>query len=271
MNRLKGDFLATMSHELRTPLNSIIGFSDVLADSGKLSEPHRRYVANIQSSARMLLAMINDILDSAKIEGGKMEVRVEEFSVRDTCESAVGAMRPIAERKQIDLECQFDAPLLPARQDARKLRQIIDNLLSNAIKFTPSRGRVTLRASARGESVIVSVRDTGIGIAQADREKVFERFRQLLPPEHADGVLARGCQGTGLGLPIARGLAHLPGGEIGLESQPGQGSLFTVHLPRQLFCPQRIEVSPLAERIDGTESHRVAVRADRGSIRFQAT
>ena len=174
MNRLKGDFLATMSHELRTPLNAIIGFSDVLVDSGQFSDRHRRYVANIQSSSKMLLSLINDILDSAKMESGKMEVRVEDFSVRDTCESLASSMRPIAGRKNIDLECQLDEVIPPVRQDQRKLRQIVYNLLSNAIKFTPSGGRVTLRAHAEAEQIVVSVTDTGIGVAEADHEKIFE-------------------------------------------------------------------------------------------------
>ncbi len=140
MNRLKSDFLATMSHELRTPLNSIIGFSEVLAGTDQLNERHRRYAGNIQSSGKMLLAMINDILDLAKIESGKMEVHTEDFSIRDVCEGLVNLTRPIAERKNIALENRIDEAIPLLRQDPGKLRQILYNLLSNAIKFTPEGG-----------------------------------------------------------------------------------------------------------------------------------
>jgi signal transduction histidine kinase len=246
MNRLKGDFLATMSHELRTPLNSIIGFSEVLVDDGHLSPQHRRYAANIQSSGKMLLAMINDILDSAKIESGKLEVRVEEFAVRAACETLASSMQPIAARKGVDLVFRLDEPTPPVRQDLGKLRQIINNLLSNAIKFTPSGGRVTLQTYAEGTDIVVAVTDTGIGIAESDRERIFERFRQILPPERRDGVLVREHQGTGLGLAIARDLAHMLGGDVCLESELGRGSRFTVRLPQQLPSHRRFEVNPSA-------------------------
>ena len=152
MNRLKSDFLATMSHELRTPLNSIIGFSEVLSTNEGLSERQKRYAANIQSSGKMLLGMINDILDLAKIESGKMEVRVEDFSVRDVCEGLANLARPIAERKNIDLECRLDDAIPLMHQDPGKLRQILYNLLSNAIKFTPEGGRVDALGADRGPS-----------------------------------------------------------------------------------------------------------------------
>src|SRR5579875_620460 len=145
-NRLKSDFLATMSHELRTPLNSILGFSEVLLSSNGLSEKQTRWVANIQSSGQQLLNLINDILDLAKIEAGKMQVRLVEFSIYDVCDGMLAMFRPLAEKKNIDLRGQFapDIPLL--RQDAVKVQQILSNLLSNAIKFTPEGGRVQLKA-----------------------------------------------------------------------------------------------------------------------------
>src|SRR5271155_2139025 len=223
MNRLKSDFLATMSHELRTPLNSIIGFSEVLSGSEQLNERQRRYAANIQSSGKMLLGMINDILDLAKIESGKMEVRSEDFSIRDVCEGLVNLTRPIAERKNITLECRIDEAIPLLRQDPGKLRQILYNLLSNAIKFTPEGGRVTLRARPDGRFVVIGVQDTGIGIAEEDRETIFEKFRQAKVPGQADNVLTREYHGTGLGLSIVRELAKLLGGDVGLESQAGQG------------------------------------------------
>src|SRR5207237_778091 len=136
MNRLKSDFLATMSHELRTPLNSIIGFSEVLAGSEQLNERQRRYAANIQSSGKMLLGMINDILDLAKIESGKMEVRSEDFSIRDVCEALVSLARPIAEGKNIDLECRREDAVALPRRHAGKLRQIMDSTPGQGSTFT---------------------------------------------------------------------------------------------------------------------------------------
>ncbi|HEV3163646.1 MAG TPA: ATP-binding protein [Isosphaeraceae bacterium] len=260
MNRLKSDFLATMSHELRTPLNSIIGFSEVLADSEQLNERQRRYAANIQSSGKMLLGMINDILDLAKIESGKMEIRSEDFSIRDVCESLASMARPVAERKNIDLECRLDEAIPLLSQDPGKLRQILYNLLSNAIKFTPEGGKVTLRARADGRYVVIEVSDTGIGIAEEDREKIFEKFRQAGQPGQGDGVLTREHQGTGLGLSIVRELTKLLGGDIRLDSSPGQGSTFTVRLPLQLPGNRKFEVNLSDERIDLTKARRIDAR-----------
>jgi signal transduction histidine kinase len=261
MNRLKSDFLATMSHELRTPLNSIIGFSEVLASTDTLTDRQRRFAANIQTSGKMLLGMINDILDLAKIESGKMEVRPEDFSIRDVCESLTSLARPIAERKDIDLVCRLDEAIPLLRQDPGKVRQILYNLLSNAIKFTPEGGRVTLDARIEGRNVVIAVADTGIGIAEEDREKIFEKFRQAGQPGVADGVLTREHQGTGLGLSIVRELARLLGGDVTLESRLGQGSTFTVRLPMQLPGNRRFEVNLSDERIDLTKARRVEARA----------
>jgi signal transduction histidine kinase len=157
MNRIKSDFLATMSHELRTPLNSIIGFSEVLSGSDALGDRQRRYASNIQTSGKMLLGMINDILDLAKIESGKMEVRIEDFSIRDVCEALANLTRPMADRKNIALECRLEEAIPLLRQDSGKVRQILYNLLSNAIKFTPEGGRVTLRARTDGRYVVLEV------------------------------------------------------------------------------------------------------------------
>src|SRR5262249_5706950 len=140
-NKLKSDFLATMSHELRTPLNSILGFSDVLLTSQALSEKQQRWVQNIQSSGERLLNLINDILDLAKIEAGKLEVRGEDLALADLCEEQCNMFRPLAQKKNIDLRAQIDPDLPTLRQDRVKLQQILSNLLSNAIKFTPEGGR----------------------------------------------------------------------------------------------------------------------------------
>ena len=180
---------------------------------------------------KMLLAMINDILDLAKIESGKMEVRSEDFSIRDVCEGLTNLSRPVAERKNITLECRIDEAIPLLRQDPGKLRQILYNLLSNAIKFTPEGGRVTLCAAAEGRFVVIEVQDTGIGIAEEDRETIFEKFRQAKLPGQGENVLTREHQGTGLGLSIVRELTKLLGGDVHLDSQPGQGSTFTVRDP----------------------------------------
>ncbi len=264
MNRLKSDFLATMSHELRTPLNSIIGFSEVLSSSEGLNDRQRRYAANIQTSGKMLLGMINDILDLAKIESGKMEVRPDDFSIRDVLEALSNLMRPMADRKEIAIECRLDDAIPLLRQDPGKLRQIVYNLLSNAIKFTPEGGRVWIRAQPDGRFVVIEVEDTGIGIAEEDRDKIFEKFRQANSNGGESNVLTREHQGTGLGLSIVRELAKLLGGDVQLQSEPGQGSTFTVRLPMQLPGNRRFEITLADERIDLSKARRIEPRIGLG-------
>ena len=253
-NRLKSDFLATMSHELRTPLNSILGFSEVLLSSNQLSDKQQRWVRNIQSSGEKLLNLINDILDLAKIEAGKMQVRLEDFSIHDVCEGLINMFRPLAEKKNIDLRGQIapDIPLL--RQDVGKLQQILQNLLSNAIKFTPEGGRVLLRAEAESFHVILTVTDTGVGIAAEEQELIFEKFRQSGNP------LTREHAGTGLGLSIVRELSKLLGGDVRLQSELGRGSTFIVRLPLHLSEEPRLEFDLADERIDLSKAQRVDVR-----------
>jgi signal transduction histidine kinase len=253
-NRLKSDFLATMSHELRTPLNSILGFSEVLRSTNQLNEKQQRWVGNIQSSGEQLLNLINDILDLAKIEAGKMQVRLEEFSLRDVCEGLLNMFRPLAEKKNIDLRGQIapDIPLL--RQDPGKLQQILLNLLSNAVKFTPEGGRVVLKVEAESAYVTLTVTDTGVGIAAEDQELVFEKFRQSGNP------LTREHAGTGLGLSIVRELSKLLGGEVTLQSELGRGSTFTVRLPLHLSQEPRLEFDLADQRIDLSKAQRVPGR-----------
>jgi two-component system, NarL family, sensor histidine kinase BarA len=228
-NRLKGDFLATMSHELRTPLHSILGFSDVLlASAGQLNEKQARWVANIKGSGQQLLNLINDILDLAKIEAGKMDIRPEELSVPDLCENQATMLRPQAEKKNIELRTQYDSALPLIKQDAAKLRQVLSNLLSNAIKFTPEGGRVLLKAQVEGNEIVLTIADTGVGIAPEDQGSIFEKFRQAGTP------LTREHEGTGLGLSIVRELCKLLGGDVSLKSELGRGSTFTVRLPREI-------------------------------------
>jgi signal transduction histidine kinase len=238
-NRLKGDFLANMSHELRTPLNSIIGFSDVLRDFDSLTEQQQRYVTNIGQSGRVLLDMINDVLDLAKVESGKMEVHPTEFSVASVVGAQCDVMRSMSNEKNIDLELRCPTDLPEMYTDQSKIQQILTNLLSNAIKFTPEGGRITVtigRSSApddgRGRSpqLRLSVADTGVGISEEEREVIFQKFRQAKATV-GDDHLTREFSGTGLGLSIVRELCKLLGGEVGVESQLGQGSTFTVLIP----------------------------------------
>ena len=236
MNKMKSEFLATMSHELRTPLNSILGFSDVLAGAENITEKQRKFLNNIETSGQNLLTLINDILDLAKIEAGKMEVHLVEFSVDELVERLIGEIRPLAERKNIELKWEVDDQIPLARQDAGKLRQILNNLLSNAVKFTPEGGRVHVQALLEpGDWLTLVVADTGIGIPLDDQESIFEKFRQgtVATGEDAD-PLTRQYEGTGLGLSIVKELSRLLGGEVLLESEFGKGSTFTVRVPIQL-------------------------------------
>ena len=258
-NKLKGDFLATMSHELRTPLNSILGFSDVLLSSDALTDKQRRWVSNIQSSGHKLLNLINDILDLAKIEAGKMQVRLETFNLHDLCDGLFNMFRPLAEKKNIDMRSQIEPDMPTLRQDMTKLQQILQNLLSNAIKFTPEGGRVVLKAEADTKYVTVSVMDTGVGVAKEEQELVFQKFRQSGNP------LTREHAGTGLGLSIVRELCKLLSGEVSLQSELGRGSTFTVRLPLQLSDEPRLEFDLAAEQIDLARAQRVDARVYAGA------
>ena len=228
-NKVKSEFVASVSHELRTPLNSIIGFAELLveADDSRI----RRYGQNISTSAKNLMGMINDLLDLARIEAGKADVRFDKVSIAETCRTLAALLRPLADQKQLALEVSLPDDLPIINTDGGKLQQILYNLLSNAIKYTPPGGRIWLSAAANRPNgreavgVAVSVTDTGPGIADADKEQVFEKFYQ------ADRSLTRESSGTGLGLAIARELANALGGRLTLKSSPGAGAVFTLILP----------------------------------------
>ena len=242
MNRLKSDFLATVSHELRTPLNSILGFSDVLSSIDALDDKQKRYVGNIQRSGRMLLEMINDILDLAKVESGKMEVRLSEFKIGALVAAQCDMARPLAEKKNIDLDCRAAGTLPPLRQDQAKVQQILNNLLSNAIKFTPDGGRILVSAERDSLGDLrLTVADTGIGISPDDQQLVFEKFRQASGAASDGDAMTREYSGTGLGLSIVRELCRLLGGDVSLESELGKGSSFTVRLPWRLEEMPRLD------------------------------
>jgi signal transduction histidine kinase len=224
-NTHKSAFLANMSHELRTPLNAIIGFSDLLDSgmAGELVDKQREYVEDIRSSGHHLLALINDVLDIAKVEAGKYDLEVSRFPLSEVLVESVRIVRDRATEAGVDIDVGLDANLGNLEADERKVRQIVLNLLSNAVKFTPSGGRITVGASAREGGYEVSVRDTGIGIAVEDQERIFDEFQRT--------DRTRSEEGTGLGLALARRFVELHGGRIWVESTLGRGSTFRFTLP----------------------------------------
>ncbi len=226
-SRIKSEFLANVSHELRTPLNAVIGFSDLLADPvrGPLNPEQRDFVSDIQESGEHLLHLINNILDLSKIEAGKLETDLRAASVPDLVREAAAMLRPAAGAKNQRVEVFCDSALSTARLDAGMFREVLANLLSNAVKFTPDGGRVDLEAMRDGGDLVVTVRDTGIGIAPTDQERIFEAFCQV------DGSYSRSYQGTGLGLALVRRLIALHGGQVTVHSTLGEGSSFTCVLP----------------------------------------
>lgn len=229
-NNLKSEFLANMSHEFRTPLNAILGFAQILHEKpGENIEKSKRYAENIISSGRSLLNMIQDLLELAKAEAGKVELKVERTSVQDLCSGLVAFFLPmINERKiKVDIDVADQIPVI--QTDAGKVRQILFNLLSNAVKFTPENGRVKIIGRMVDDlTVRISVSDTGCGISIDNLDKVFEKFRQL------DGSITRQTEGTGLGLAISKELANLLAGTITVESEVGVGSTFSLEIPVSL-------------------------------------
>jgi protein-histidine pros-kinase len=222
----KDRFLASMSHELRTPLNAIIGFTGTLLMRlpGPLTGDQEKQLQTIQGSARHLLSLINDLLDLAKIESGKVDLRFQPVSLRDVVGEVVATLRPAAEAKGLGIDVDVPAGDLVVETDRRALSQILVNLAGNAIKFTES-GRVRLRAGPaanRAAVAEISVEDTGIGFAAEDARKLFDAFSQI--ESGASGPR----DGTGLGLHLSQKLAALLGGRLAFASEPGKGSTFTL-------------------------------------------
>jgi signal transduction histidine kinase len=234
----KSEFLANMSHELRTPLNAVIGFSEVLQDRlfGDLNDRQAEYVADIHTSGRHLLTLINDILDLSKIEAGRMELGVSSFAFADVLQTSVALLRERATRQGINLRLEVDPSIGVIEADERMLKQVLFNLLANAVKFTARSGHVDVTARGDGDEVLVSVRDDGIGIAAADQARIFEEFEQV--------GRAHVQESTGLGLALSRRFVELHGGRLWVVSEPGRGSTFTFTLPRT----QRAGTSAGAER-----------------------
>jgi signal transduction histidine kinase len=243
-NRIKNEFLANVSHELRTPLTSIIGFAELLREGPRADANSKtaRYAENILISGRILLEIINDLLDLAKIEAGKVELNFDEISIVETCETMADFMRPLADKKTIALTTELAGDLPPVTTDRGKVRQILFNLLSNAIKFTPEGGRVRIAAQrTEDQHVRIAVIDTGPGVAAEHQQIIFDKFRQI------DQSKTREHAGTGLGLAIAKELAHLLGGRIGVISTPGQGAEFWIELP--LRAPSEPRERPLVSLV----------------------
>lgn|GEM_PF-1393267 len=225
----KSEFLANMSHELRTPLNAILGLSEAMLD--QISAPptprQAKSLTTIHSSGQHLLSLINDILDLSKVEAGALEMHAEPLNVRELCESCLLFVRTQAMEKNLWIDTEFVAPTLQIHADPKRCKQILVNLLNNAVKFTPAGGRIGLRVAVlpNATGVQFTVWDTGIGISIEDQFKLFRPFSQI------DSGLARSQEGTGLGLALVARLVELLGGSLSLESEPGQGSQFSVVLP----------------------------------------
>jgi signal transduction histidine kinase len=256
-SELKSEFLATVSHELRTPLNSIIGFTDlVLDDTPNLPERRRRNLETVLRNAKQLMSLIDDLLDLSSIEAGRVTITPERFRLADLVEECVRVVRPLAYGKDLELVADVAADLPDLQTDRGKLRQIVLNLLGNALKFTES-GRVALRGRESDGQLLLAVEDTGIGIAEDEIPRLFQKFRQ------GDSSPSRVHGGTGLGLSIATDLAGHLGGTLQAESRRAQGSTFTLSIP--MVYGGGAGTEDTLDSIDpqqGLESKRVVVAID---------
>ena len=223
----KSNFLANMAHELRTPLNAIIGFSEVIKlDQIRMRDNYPEYAGYIHDAGTILLDIINGILDLARIEAGHVLLQEEFVMLGGLLKSAINTIRPLAERKFIEVICSIQKPTTMIFVDSTKFKQVTLNLLSNAVKFTEPRGRIQVDSVFRTSGdLALSIRDTGIGIPPEQIERIFQPFEQIA------GHLTREHEGTGLGLPIAKALIELHGGELVLSSKPGAGTTATLRLP----------------------------------------
>ena len=233
INELKTKFLSELSHELRTPLNAIRNVSRFLVDGyeGDITDGQRRGLMMIDGAASSLSAFVDDWLDLAKIEAGRIEVHISEFAVEELFGALRGVFRPLTTASSVELVFRIEGDIQPLHTDEAKVSQVLRNFISNALKFT-EHGEVCVTARTDGDDVVFEVTDTGIGIAAEDAERIFEEFTQV------QSSMQRRVKGTGLGLPLSRKLARLMGGDIGLESRAGAGSTFRLRVPICLGGPQ---------------------------------
>jgi len=230
-NRSKSELLANMSHELRTPLNAIIGFSETMKHEmfGPVgSDKNQEYLDDIHHSGQHLLELINDILDVSAIEAGALELYEENVSLIDVVEVSSRLIRPQVKAGQVTITSSFDPEIPMIYADVRRVKQVFLNLLSNAVKFTPRAGEVTVSAQFNDNgSLAVAFADTGIGMDEEEVTKALSTFGQV------DSGLDRKHEGTGLGLPLTKGLMRLHGGTLEIESEKGHGTLITVTFPKE--------------------------------------
>ena len=254
-SKFKDQFLSTMSHELRTPLNAVLGFSDLLTEEryGPLNERQQRYVAHIHTGGKHLLTLINDILDLSKIEAGRLQLAIENVSLKTSFAEVLDTMRPLADKKSHSLVSNTAAEL-SVLADSTRLKQVLMNLIGNAVKFTPEGGRIELAARKTGDVVRLEVRDTGAGIPPEEQERIFEAFYRLRQT-------GKVIEGTGLGLAITQRLVELQGGKLGLESELGKGSCFFFTLPAVPSVEER-ESRIIGIQVLPVESARVLVLED---------
>jgi PAS domain S-box-containing protein len=238
--QVKSEFLANMSHELRTPLNAIIGFAELMhrGKVGPVSAEHQEYLGDILTSSKHLLQLINDVLDLAKVESGKMEFRLQSIDLAKLTREVCDIVRGLAASGRLQVDTHVEPEVTTVVVDPARVKQILYNYLSNAIKFTPPGGRITIRILAEGPTLFrIDVEDTGVGIAAEDLGKLFVEFQQL------DASAAKTYQGTGLGLALTKKLAEAHGGRVAVRSTPGVGSTFSVILPRVMTMAPDEEVA----------------------------
>jgi len=248
-NRYKSEFLANMSHELRTPLNAILGFSEILLDLTMNLTPGERteFLRNIHSSGQHLLGLINDILDLAKIEAGKMELKAEDLRVSEALQEVTAILEPMARQQGLQLITTGAVEASVIKADRSKFKQVLYNLLSNAVKFTPPPGQITITVKDAPDQLTVSVQDTGIGMKGEDLPKLFREFEQI------DGSYTRRYQGTGLGLALCRRFVQMHGGRIWAESKFGKGSTFTFTIPREPRPAPEVAADDPAQTVESME------------------
>jgi signal transduction histidine kinase len=234
--RMKDEFVATVSHELRTPLTSIVGYVELLLDplDGELDPAQGEYLKVVARNARRLERLVGDLLFLAQVEAGRLELATRPVDLSALARTAIDGARPMAEDKgvQLDLDC---ARCGEVEADPVRIEQLLDNLVSNAVKFTRSGGRVDVSIRPGGDQVVLDVSDTGIGIPEGELGRLFQRFFR------ASSATSREIQGTGLGLAIAKTIVEAHGGTIGVTSEIGAGTTFTVRLPARTSEPSREE------------------------------